>query len=526
MWKVFLAEDESVVREGLRDNVPWDRCGFEFVGEAGDGELALAGIRKTKPDLLITDIRMPFMDGLTLCHMAKQENPGLKIIIISGYDDFEYARRAISEGVDKYLSKPVTRKVMEAALEEERQKLDAEQQQESYLQQYRSERQEYEQFYRRAFFEQVFKGRLSLEEMYAQADKIGLEITSPCFNLLFFSLDERMQRSLEKLSSYFLRYPQFIFFHWTIDSYGVLVRGEQTNVDAITKAGLDEIVRECAYEDPDGNWYVCAGQSVERFSRMKECYEKVSKVFSMRFLGIREHVLTEKLAETMLDGKDQEKLGSIDAEKADPAIIRGFLEKGSEDEAEEFASAYIASMSDALSSRMFRDYLLLSVRFTASAFVQELGKNAEELTDDMPENLQVLTRQDQIVSYTANLLQKAVRIREEKEDAQSGGLVERAKEYVEQHYQEEQLTLNAAAKECGVSPNYFSSTFSQQMHQTFIEYVTARRMEKARQLLKTTKLRSAQIAPQVGYKDPHYFSFVFRKTQGCTPREYRSGQSG
>ena len=140
MWKVFLAEDERVVREGLRDNIPWEQHGFEFAGEAGDGELALAGIRRTKPDLLITDIRMPFMDGLTLCHMAHQENPKIKVIIISGYDDFEYARRAISEGVDRYLSKPVTRKVMESALEEERKKLEQELEQEKYLQQYRAER--------------------------------------------------------------------------------------------------------------------------------------------------------------------------------------------------------------------------------------------------------------------------------------------------------------------------------------------------------------------------------------------------
>ncbi len=108
--KVFLVEDESVVREGLRDNIPWQQFGYEFVGEAGDGEMALPLIRKTTPDVLITDIKMPFMDGLTLSHIAGQEFPEMKIIIISGYDDFEYARQAISEGVDQYLLKPVTRR--------------------------------------------------------------------------------------------------------------------------------------------------------------------------------------------------------------------------------------------------------------------------------------------------------------------------------------------------------------------------------------------------------------------------------
>ena len=97
--KVFLAEDESVVREGLRDNIPWQQFGYQFVGEAGDGEMALPLIRKTRPDVLITDIKMPFMDGLALSHIVGQEFPEMKIIIISGYDDFEYARQAIQEGV-------------------------------------------------------------------------------------------------------------------------------------------------------------------------------------------------------------------------------------------------------------------------------------------------------------------------------------------------------------------------------------------------------------------------------------------
>ena len=109
MLKVFLAADETLIREGLRDNIPWEQYGYRFVGEAADGEMALPLIRKTKPDVLITDIKMPFMDGLSLSRIVREELPRTKIIIISGYDDFEYAREAISIGVDQYLLKPVTR---------------------------------------------------------------------------------------------------------------------------------------------------------------------------------------------------------------------------------------------------------------------------------------------------------------------------------------------------------------------------------------------------------------------------------
>lgn len=108
MLKIFLAEDEIVMREGIRNNIAWQEEGFEFVGEASDGELAYPMIQKLKPDILITDIRMPFMDGLELSRIVKQELPDTSILILSGYGEFDYAKEAISIGVEDYLLKPVT----------------------------------------------------------------------------------------------------------------------------------------------------------------------------------------------------------------------------------------------------------------------------------------------------------------------------------------------------------------------------------------------------------------------------------
>ena len=155
--KIFLVEDESVVREGLRDNIPWEQFGYQFVGEAGDGEMALPLIRKTKPDVLITDIKMPFMDGLTLSHIVGQEFPEMKIIIISGYDDFEYARQAIKVGVEQYLLKPITRRNLQKALTEVKEKVESEQEQKNYMNKFRDEMHDYEQFVLRNFFEKVFE---------------------------------------------------------------------------------------------------------------------------------------------------------------------------------------------------------------------------------------------------------------------------------------------------------------------------------------------------------------------------------
>ena len=103
MLKVFLVEDEFVMREGIKNNIDWVLHGYEFCGEASDGELALPMIQKNKPDIVITDIRMPFMDGLTLSKLVKKELPDTEIIILTGYEEFEYAKEAISIGVASYL---------------------------------------------------------------------------------------------------------------------------------------------------------------------------------------------------------------------------------------------------------------------------------------------------------------------------------------------------------------------------------------------------------------------------------------
>ena len=151
MFKVFLVEDENVVREGIRKNIPWEQYGFHYTGDASDGELALPLIRKIRPDLLITDIKMPFMDGLSLIDLVRKELPKTKIVIISGYDDFLYAQQAIRMGVDQYLLKPIIKEKLVEILTRLHEKMQEERRQQEYIESFQREAQEYENFSRRRF---------------------------------------------------------------------------------------------------------------------------------------------------------------------------------------------------------------------------------------------------------------------------------------------------------------------------------------------------------------------------------------
>ena len=177
-----------------------------------------------------------------------------------------------------------------------------------------------------------------------------------------------------------------------------------------------------------------------------------------------------------------------------------------------------------MKSKLFRNYLILNIRFVTLAYAESLGRSQEEFVRSADaETIPDLNSSiEDLKKYARKLIGQAIVEREKENDDRSHTILKSALEYIEEKYTDETLSLNDVAAVIDVSPNYFSAIFSQEMGVTFIEYVTKKRMDKAKKLLRQSDMHTAEIAMEVGYKDPHYFSFVFKKTQGCTPREYRN----
>ncbi len=539
MLKVFLVEDESIVREGLRDNIPWQQYGYEFVGEASDGEMALPLIQKTKPDVLLTDIKMPFMDGLSLSKLVHQEFPEMKIIIISGYDDFEYARGAILVGAEQYLLKPITRAALQKALAELKTKIETEREQKNYQEKFQSEAREYEQFSRTDFFVKVFEGRMPVQDMYEEAAKLSLKINAPCYNILLFSLQEKrtaedrgtesegFARKREELLHYFIRYPENLVFRWNVNTYGVLIKGSAAQMQERGARCLENVDRICHPAEDLLDWYVALGEPVERLSLLAECYSKANHLFAYRFLRPQLHVFTvETMGRIVPEKEEGGSIRDIDPAKMEAELIRDFLLQGARDEVADFVENYLLAVGEALQSAMFRNYLTLHVYFAAVSYVESLGCGREELLRLLNDGGLTPEGQydvDALPDYLCGLIERAMELRDRESDNQSKHILKKALTYIEENYSQESLSLNSVAGEVNVSANYFSAIFSRAMQVTFVEYVTGKRMDKAKRLLRQTQMHTGEIAMEVGYKDPHYFSFVFKKTQGCTPREYRAG---
>lgn len=537
MLKVFLVEDESSIRENLRDNIVWQQYGYQFAGEASDGEMALPLIRKVKPDVLITDINMPFMDGLALAGIVKQEFPQMKVIIISVHDDFEYAQRAIAAGVERYLLKPVSRSALQKVLQEMREKIETEREQDNYREKYKEDMQEYEQFSRRIFFEKVFEGHFSVQEIYEQAQKFSLEMDAASYNLAMVSLREKrvteehskesrlLAGKREELTRYFQRYPEFLIFRWNINTYGILLKGEEEQMDELKGKCREAIIRICSGNDSEIEWCCAIGEPVKRLSMLPQVYSKVNHMMSYRFLKPGQHILTMETVSFVSRAEGEESLNEVDIAKADPEIIKSFLAHGQAQEVDDFVDGYLEDQGEALKSKMFRDYLMLSIRFSTIAFVEKLGYSRQELLEDTyTDRMQVLSLNvEDMRFYMQELLHRAIELSDQVMESQSRKLIKRAIIYIEENYMKDSISLNEVSGVVEVSANYFSTVFRQEMGMTFTEYVTKKRMDKAKQLLRQTERPSGDIAAEVGFKDSHYFSYVFKKTQGCTPREYRGG---
>ena len=530
MLKVFLVEDESTIRENIRKSIPWEEYGFEFAGEASDGEAALPLIRKTHPDLLITDIRMPFMDGLTLCHILKKEMPDMKKIVMSGYDDFEYARRAISEGVDQYLSKPVTRSKLRSTLEEARQQIEAGREQRRYQEQYRLESREYEELQRRSFFEQFFSGRLDVGRVYDEAGKLNLDLDDECYNLVLFSLTpenrsetEEFQIAEDEIMLFFLRYPSSIVTRLSPNACCAVIRGTKEEVQTLGKRALEQIQKAASAAGPSLGWAAVLGEPVYRFSELRTCFVKANHIFSLRFWNTGRHIFTEEDARQFFSD-NAGGLDRVDLSQVGMGVIKSFLQEGSRDDIPEFTSGYLENLGESLNSKIFRSYIILNLRFAVLDYLHKTyGESEKELTSVLDQSFPNLDlRKEDVEGYCRKILSIAFDHIEEQNASAGSRIIKDALAILDKECQNPELSLNSLASRVNVSANYLSSLFPKETGKTFVEYLTDKRMNLALSLLKDPSLSTSDIAAETGYRDPHYFSFVFRKTFGRSVREYRN----
>lgn len=533
--KVFLVEDEYIVREGIKNNIDWEKNGYDFCGEASDGELAFPMISEKRPDIVITDIRMPFMDGIELSRMIKEEYPEIKIIILSGHEEFEYAKAAIQIGVEEYLLKPINGDELLQVVNRVAQKIKEENESRETLQE--GEGDENFEYAKRQLLSSLIDDNASLSDAMEQGKKIHLNLMAQCYNIMMLKLQRKnkeqgfSQRILElyKTMEDTLKEQdgQSIMFDRAPEGKVILFMGSgeeeiRRNMDVF--AGQ---FREILPEYEDVTYFGSVGVPVMRLRELGESYEAASHGFSYRFLTEPNQIVDNH---TVFDQTRNEKkfscsIGSVDIQNLDKQKIESFLKGGEMDEIHFFVEEYMKNTGDAgKNSMIFRQYIVMDMFFAASHFLTQITDGREQLGEpfESPDQMQkIVSDLEATVVYIKELFTKVMQVRDAQTTEHNSDVVENAKKYISENYHDEELTLNTVAHEVNVSPNHLSAMFSQKTGQTFVKYLTDVRMHRAKELLKCTSKRSNEICEEVGYRDPHYFSHLFKKNVGCSPIQYR-----
>lgn len=535
--KVFLVEDEMVIRRGIKNSIDWEKEGYIFCGEASDGELAYPMIIKEKPDILITDIRMPFMDGLELCKLVKKELPNIKILILSGYDEFDYAKEAIRLGVTEYLLKPISSGKLLEALNGVSESIRREKEDKDLVRKYMEEMRENTEHEKQKFFEQMIAGNLSMADALETGKKYEMNLSAGMYNLLLFrfTLGEENRKSgellgeaeyaIEKLTE---RLEYVFEFQRGVEGWAFLLMADNEEQMSERVKELSKDLEEIMKNYSTIAYFGGIGQPVARLRELEESFREAERALAARFTMELNRIISVediRMAQNVdtLDDIEITNFGEIEKTRT---MLEKFLNNGAEDEIDEFVDVYINELSEEnLKSVLMRQYIIMDAYIVMMSFCEkfegiegEMQAQSEELKNSM-KTIQTL---EEIKNYIRMLLKKIIGVRDTISGRRYSDIIEIAKDQIRKTYMSDEISLNTIAAEVGMSPSYFSSIFSKEMGKTFVEYLTEIRMDRAKELLMCSSMKISEIVYEVGYKDPHYFSYIFKKTQNCTPKEFRA----
>lgn len=522
VYKVFLVEDEIVAREGIRDNVDWQSAGFEFCGEAPDGEMALPLIQKIQPDVLITDIKMPFMDGLQLCRIVRQRMPWVKIIILSGHDEFNYAQTAVKLGVLEYLLKPVGVQDLNEVLRKVARQLDQEGQEKESLQRLKSQAEDTLALRREKFLLKLVMGGVSPLEAIEESQRLDLDVVAPWYQIVLLKVilcgsgDQFDYHQFQEVKLLALdlveNHPDVFLLKKDLEELVLILKGDTPDHLQQETYFLTELIKNEVESKTNCSLLIGAGTPRARLGDIHQ-----SLVEAM--------TLVQNSAQESRPVEANHTVDKAELLKLDKSKLEEFLKFGTEADFETFFTGYIEPLSEtALESYLIKNYIFIDIVLTTARFVHQLGGVVDQVLPEI-KHLETLLlnikTMAQIEAETRKIFLSALAFRDGQITNQYGAMLLEAKDFIDSHFADPGLSLNDVANQVGLSSSHFSAVFSRESGETFKEYLTRARIEKAKELLKMTELKAFEVAYQVGYKDPHYFSAVFKRQTGLTPSEFR-----
>ncbi|OXM87220.1 response regulator [Paenibacillus rigui] len=529
MTKVMLVDDEILIRETIRDCIPWEKEGFIYCGDASDGEVALPMIEELQPDILITDIKMPFMDGLELSAIVRKRMPDVKIVILSGHGEFEYAQSALRIGVDEYCLKPVSSTDLISRLHKVREKIEKQQQEKEQLAKLKQREEEKATLSQSKLLNDLCSGFITTSEAIHWSASLNLNLIAKYYAVAITDLrssaapasaegagwpytEHVLLRHRERRPSssdplLFKRSRTNTVWIFMGDSF----EGLQQEVDAFSRLLTD---RQGQPEEPGSEVTVGIGSIQDRLQGIHTSFlEAEEEMHLQRLLRQNRRALWETTQGTLDPSLFLDRIQFVE-----------FLKVGSPGQAQSYVSSFAQALKPTdWHSNLIGYYILTDLTLEVFRSAKETYPNmmnAEHTLDRLREGIGAIRSWDEACSYLVRLAEEYWTWRSSASDKYSD-MLDKVKQYIHKNYDKDTISLQDAAEHVHLSQGHLSKVFSQETGQTFIEYLTQTRIRRAMELLLTTQAKSYEIANLVGYNDAHYFSNLFKRVTGMTTKQFR-----
>ncbi len=531
MYKAILVDDEALTREAISENIPWEELGFELIASCENGRQAKERMKETAPDLLLTDIYMPYVDGLELARFVHENYPDTKTVIISGYDEFEYAKQAVRYQVMEYILKPITPSELMEVLLRVKACLDEKCAKTKTLKKLRGAYVSNRPFLQGRFLNSLLRGNERLDGLEERMDELDISLPGCFFNTAIVEGDD-LYPFLDQYKN--VREDLALFAICNITQELIKRRGlgtafqnmEEMTVVIFCGESEDEFAKEI--EEALGEVQqtiqellsiettIGVGQSVSDIRRLHQSYETAREVMEQKFLMGGGQILRWELAKKQAGGI------SIDVPKWAGRVVQA-VKEGKEEEIaciiRRFAQEIRESHANRNRSIIYMQNLLLSV--IGSANLMKDKENA--VVQEEKEFLNRIYEYDHLTDMAVDVIAICGHISgllNEQRESYGKKLALAALDYIKENYMNTEVNLNSVCTHLAISTSYFSTLFKSCTGETFIEALTKRRMEEAKRLLENTSMKTYEVAGEVGFSDPHYFSIAFKKATGRTPTEY------
>ena len=532
MLKVLLVDDDYNIREQVKGAVDWQAYDCEVWAELSDGERAYSAISMEQPDIIITDIQMPYMDGLTLSRFVKNDYPDIQIIMITSYEDFACVKEAMHIGVSEYLLKPIDENELDEAVKKVSDIVHKSKMLEMLANSDTNSENESVALMRNNFFGDIIYAAKPAAEIISRAKECGIDIAAMWYNVMLVKVvtvglgREDSESILEAIDNELMTIAdkkQLLVFDNGVEGKCLIFKSDSIENLIEVKNSYSEKIKNVLYKYDYIKFYGGMGEAVDRIRDIRTSYEKACRAYAYSYL-LNENLIIDisEMENGMYMERDEVKISDIDVDGFDNADIIKYLKFGESGKADEYVESLFSGFGEkAAASNAFRRYIVLDIYFCVCEFLKGMGLSKSEI--ESPDiTYEILQNENNSKKYIVNILEKAMAFRGNNSKSRYGDIVDEVVQYIDENYSDDKLSLNILAAHVNFSPNHLSMIFSQQTGQPLIKYLTNYRMAKAKELLMYTNKRSSEISLEVGYKDPHYFSYLFKKTQGMTPTQFRN----